>query len=575
MGYIPIPDNEATDPTTRHATATRSKQPPTKTHTKGRETEGEDPKGGDYRLQMDCTFKTEKTPSGASQGRNSTITRRGKNFRDFSKAYLQDWTRVTAVACEYVDGLLDEGGFCDHTRRLFKHVLSSGSLPTCWNGWVPVPARLMQRKIPNADWRALREAGLFEVKPYGEGYCREFRVQPDVRESFEAYQSYHQSGYVNLFTSKPTERTLKSVKTQRTRGGNPTPQPDIIRDAMDAIPTGYINVWAVWEHIAGLTAEASKAEAAVKWHQVIGASEDEIEEAKKERASVRGRRATDTAAWHAIRGQGLRHVGGGIYAFDTAYRATRTGRLTAQRSLLQSCSREMKEAAYQDLDRMRNYDIKSSQMVILSDYFEEAGIQCEWLGEYIENGRAKYEWAERAGLSVKMWKSCLYALLMGAKPHKSGIYKRDIWENLNREYPEEKAYEKLLRFKELTRPLREALRQWHGYLVSVWYPENERWGRATNDVGMPIKRADYLTGDGELNEGAFKRAMAAHLLQGREAMFIHSLVLLSRTEGYDFEVISHEHDGIVTIGEIPDEAVETVKDDTQMQYVKLEEKPFL
>lgn len=533
------------------------------------------PKEGDYRLQVPSSSEASKSASRGYEGGKPNENEDGKKFRETSQAYLQDYLKVTKAAYEYIDGLLRERGIGQHSTRLFKHVLSSGSLPTSEGGWVPVPARLMQRKIPNADWKLLRNEGLLEVKNYTENRCREYRVPFEIRQQFEAMNSFTRSGYVNLFTGRPTTRTLKNEKTKENPSGNPTPVPDLVRDAMAAIPTGYINTETVFLHLAELDRKYRRAQNDLLWADLTGADPEEIEAAEKAMRRFRGRLTTDQAAWHSIVGQGLKHVRGPIYAFSPAYRATRTGRLTAQRSLLQSCSREMKEAAFTAIPEMHNYDIKSSQMVILSDYFQEAGIQCEWLDSYVENDRAKYEWSERAGLSVDTWKSCLYALLMGAKPHKSGFYTRDIWENLTAEYPDEdEAYEKLQQFKAATKELRSALNEWHEHLVNEWYPQNERWGRALNDVGMPIRKKGFID-EGKLNVGSFKRALAAHLLQGREALFIHNLVLLSRTERFDFRVISHQHDGLVTIGAIPQEAVDEIKQDAAMEYVRLEDKPFL
>ena len=52
--------------------------------------------------------------------------------------------------------------------------------------------------------------------------------------------------------------------------------------------------------------------------------------------------------------------------------------------------------------------------------------------------------------------------------------------------------------------------------------------------------------------------IGAHVVQGIEAGFIHTLTALSGS--YGFKVIGNEHDGIITIGEIPPAAVERAKE---------------
>ena len=66
--------------------------------------------------------------------------------------------------------------------------------------------------------------------------------------------------------------------------------------------------------------------------------------------------------------------------------------------------------------------------------------------------------------------------------------------------------------------------------------------------------------------------MAAHLLQGREALYIHTLTTLAPK--YGFEVISNEHDGLVTIGEIPKAAQAEARRKSGVRRTVLAEKPF-
>jgi hypothetical protein len=53
--------------------------------------------------------------------------------------------------------------------------------------------------------------------------------------------------------------------------------------------------------------------------------------------------------------------------------------------------------------------------------------------------------------------------------------------------------------------------------------------------------------------------IAAHILQGFEAAFIHTLTYWGTKTGA-FEVVSNEHDGLVTLGAIPDDVLRATKD---------------
>ncbi|AWR87060.1 hypothetical protein Mtai_v1c18260 [Meiothermus taiwanensis WR-220] len=86
-----------------------------------------------------------------------------------------------------------------------------------------------------------------------------------------------------------------------------------------------------------------------------------------------------------------------------------------------------------------------------------------------------------------------------------------------------------------------------------------------NAVGMHFCLSEY-------KKGELRRKLAAFILQGREALFVHTLAALS--EKYGYTVIAHEHDGLVTLEEIPHAAVEEAQNLTGMPEVRLLEKPF-
>ncbi len=70
-----------------------------------------------------------------------------------------------------------------------------------------------------------------------------------------------------------------------------------------------------------------------------------------------------------------------------------------------------------------------------------------------------------------------------------------------------------------------------------------------------------------------KSKVAAFLLQGAEAAFIHTLTYLSNN--YDFDCINNQHDGLLTISTIPQESIELAIQQSGLKYAKLVEKPIV
>jgi hypothetical protein len=68
------------------------------------------------------------------------------------------------------------------------------------------------------------------------------------------------------------------------------------------------------------------------------------------------------------------------------------------------------------------------------------------------------------------------------------------------------------------------------------------------------------------------RETSAFLLQGLEAAFIYTVIILS--EAYGYEVRSCEHDGVITSGTIPEEAIEIARVHSGFSTAFLEEKVF-
>lgn len=118
-------------------------------------------------------------------------------------------------------------------------------------------------------------------------------------------------------------------------------------------------------------------------------------------------------------------------------------------------------------------------------------------------------------------------------------------------------------------PLRELVNEWHRWLMEsdACHHADGKAGKRKlrNAVGNLIKLS-------ELRPHEAKRKAAAHILQGQEARYIHELTVLSKDHG--FVPVSNQHDGLVTIGTVPEEAQSLARNESGFRYARLEIKPF-
>ena len=76
-----------------------------------------------------------------------------------------------------------------------------------------------------------------------------------------------------------------------------------------------------------------------------------------------------------------------------------------------------------------------------------------------------------------------------------------------------------------------------------------------------------------MSPGGQKRKVTAHLLQGLESQFIHNLTLLG--PGYGFATMSNQHDGLVTRGSVPQDAIEAAAAVSDINLLEFVEKSFV
>jgi hypothetical protein len=263
---------------------------------------------------------------------------------------------------------------------------------------------------------------------------------------------------------------------------------------------------------------------------------------------------------------------GDLGLYTPSYAPQSSGRIGELGGGVQSCSRSMKQAAFSGIENVHNYDLRSSQGYVLLQELRLAGIDDTWLAAHLGPGAFEQR-ADQLDLPKKLYKKCFFSTIMGATHiWLEGERVGAIQEGLLGHFETRKvARPKFGEVVAQLHPLQQVVRQWSEWLI--------------NDPACPhrrkTQRRDYLENaagqkyliDRTRAEKDLKGEGAAHMLQGQEAAFIHHLTLLSGKHG--FVPISNQHDGLVTLGVVPEEATARAAALSGFQHVHLEEKAFV
>ena len=424
---------------------------------------------------------------------------------------------------------------------------------------VPLPSLFIRKTSPGANWRALRERGVLTVHGHDRKLhrCREFsltaewltryldaRLQPDFTREADLF---------GIPSGRPSNARLKSWLSLR-------PRSELVERAGRSIRRSLYNREQVELHLSELRSSADS----TGEHGWVGML----------------RWMNDEACYNTILGQRATLCSGDVWSYTPAYTKQRFGRISERGGGLQSCSRLMKAAARRGVPDCHNYDLADSQPRLLVVLMEAAGIPARWLRAYLSHEKRKSHYAARSGLSVGAWKSALYAVLMGARVPtvgQLGFSEGALKDIVETDAGRDALPEIYSRFLDTVAPLLEELRPFHDYLVGDWLAENGHYMAPQNRTyvhnatGLSIA-LESLSPERKRHE--LKTQLSAFLLQGMEAAVVHRLVIYGHEYGY--ETMSHEHDGIVTLGVVPPAAVARAAEESgvPIEAVRLVEKPF-
>ena len=517
-------------------------------------------------------------PSSKGKGKSARSKRSKKSGDRTPTSYITDYYAVNEWLYSYLKGLVQD--FNSATQHFFSHVFSSCMLPENLKDgtYIPIPRKTLDKKFGKEfiDILGLIKAGLIEkTESYSIEYsiCYCYRIHPDILDATEKYypksfEEVKSLNYVNLFDG----RAIRTKKSKLTYGKNNLKLPELIYQAIKGIERTFVNIKAGWKHIKDCRAG--------------------IKTQKQYRKYLNDLRCLEYIS------RNIDYTNEGLAYYVPSYEPQKSGRISEKEGGTQSCSRALKHFLFLIPNRC-NYDLKSSQVYILKWWFEQANISTQFLDKYL--AADKTIWAISIGMSVKCLKNCMYAKFMGAElpnikkywDKKAGKYKPEFFclsiveylleeaQKINqgraiiddKEADEKLMLELLTKFNKFVKPLQQQLDKFYEWLVNDYCQKNHHRGIIKNLTGMPFNLNEYKNDKGEYkNIKELYRKLTAFFLQGTEAAFIHCLTNKTIQQKYDYEVISNQHDGLLTINPIPKEAIAEAKKTIGLSEASLEEK---
>jgi hypothetical protein len=473
----------------------------------------------------------------------------------------------------------------DDTRKIFVHVLISTlqELKKTKDGdeliFVPVGCKFLHENFSKGNWRTLVQRGLLLLEPFDreQKKSNRFAIPRHLLDDFISLTDlmplavWRRTAKYNLMTGK--ESQVQSKNRIYDKHGNK--EIDLVVDAMTTISENRreVNIEAM-EHI-------------VNWRLWVREScREKYGDKSKQFKKANHQYINDQSCLRAVDSMSQFIFGKpGFKSYKPTFKLVGS-RIYENGGGLQSGSSELKEAAKTGVKDFNNYDLRSSQVTFLIENLRIAGIDATPFIDYASDEKAKDKYAALVGCSPKCWKRSLLTLIMGG--YKPGEIDPDASEDnfsansIETYFLEDfsfdtaKAQEAINRFLEVVKPFASRLAEWHRWLLEHYFPAERRkspkgW-YIKNRLGAVLyprepKDKHKRQGIKRLSPAVITSRIAAHLLQGAEALFIHTLTLLGAK--YGFKVVGNEHDGICVMGTIPDEAVKEAAEMCGLSHLNL------
>lgn len=420
------------------------------------------------------------------------------------------------------------------------------------------------------------------------GLTREYRIKPEWALRFQSVAGGADPNYKLHHEDKRHQGSAALDSRLRDPSGHRWGEEQELPDDAYSLVDGALRVLDDTEHPIDIsTVQQTKVdyEEAVEWARARH-EEKGTEETGKTKEKAEGRLHALSSALDIIERQAER-IEDGVAHIQNAYEVQPiSGRFSFRRGGPLGLPGAVKALAY-DLPGVHNYDIKSSQTVglrQLATELQELGwdVSTAPLDAYLDKGGK--DWAageydlprslvKRVEHAVKFGGVIPDSIAQAEHLKRETGHKPEIAQHVEEYYfTEEARNEALEKLQAIFEPQAEMIQSLaRGLLEEYWDAHKQRGGRGKgwvmrNHAGITFCPYDY-------EEGHVRRSKAmAWYLQGLEASYVHATTILSNE--YDYDVIANEHDGCITIGEVPEEAKARAQKLSGYHDAKLVEKAF-
>ena len=474
-------------------------------------------------------------------------------------------------------------------------------------GFIPLYSRLIEKEFGRSfDVHRLKDKGIIDIKPHkvSTHKTREYRLSEGV---------YLKAAYKeNLGIKKAWERLIKQKTPIRNQVDLMTGEPGkvkrekndqglanipkFIKEAIRVLKPCPFNPRIVGKLVNKLQRKyESEVRDYITCCGCYGKKHQKSLEAKGRMLTARGRYFNERSSQNAILNryptlaQTTTEKGKSLFEYKARYSIQTSGRISEIHGGFQNASKVFKRAFFLFVPEIYNYDLKSAQAAILNRELELSGLKSPWLESYINNSQAKYHYADKVGIPVGLWKDCFYALIMGAQAENQfGV----IYKNIHNHFQDFSKAKKAFRaFLKVVNELRKVTAKWRDYI----YRKDDRryiyrhgglkhWknqcGMRFTEYGIKVSKGKDLliersTGKDVGSKPKIKeiqRRLAAFMLQGQEASFIHHMtIILTNAE---IPIYKNEYDGLITGKKIPANLIAEAAEASGMFNPILELKPL-
>jgi len=492
---------------------------------------------------------------------------------------------VTYRQYEYVQDLLRNQ--TPENVSFFSHILANSVLRLRREDdqdWIPMYCLFIRRHFRSAEWGRLVDDELLDYEEYNypQGICRRFKVKTCILQHF-------------IEIADPLDRRVNLIDGRRMTHPVLPRLTNDQRNEWEGIIHNVQQFWRTASCPVNLQAMGDFVELR------------RIEYQKSENEKQRRRYILDSNTWARLHGQ---LVPDNPSEFIHDYRPVSTGRLAESAGPL-LCTRSLVKAMFHDIP-VKNYDISASQDCCLELLFTtinrslgESHLNIDPVREFSGNKEGRRRIAEEIGIDSPTLKRMIHALKMGAmlrwrtespsaqetrfRECYGGTESNDL-DRILREYvssthenPDNtqtvEQLEEIMRpihdrFRERTSDLRRELRKFHKAITSV---ENLRimddpiFSASVRDQRITVLNACGVRYTCDMLSSQIDPCkLSAFLLQGLEAAFIHHLTIES--QNHEFRPVANAHDGLLTIREIPQHAIDSARHSSGFTNANLIEK---